>query len=92
MCTVNIIKVLSQTIIIWCSERSSSKAQVLSILFLLIQWLSDVNQKVMLENGEPVPVLLLANKVKKCFCLAVTCLHSVIHKVLISHNNTPLVL
>ena len=27
------------------------------------QWLNDVRQKVVLENEEPVPVLLLANKV-----------------------------
>lgn len=27
------------------------------------QWLEDVNQKVMLENGSPVPIILLANKV-----------------------------
>lgn len=27
------------------------------------QWLGDVNQKVLLDNGDPVPVLLLANKV-----------------------------
>lgn len=29
----------------------------------LRQWLGDVNQKVMLENGNSVPVILLANKV-----------------------------
>jgi hypothetical protein len=29
----------------------------------LLQWLADVNQKVMLENGGSVPVVLLANKV-----------------------------
>lgn len=28
-----------------------------------LQWLGDVNQKVLLENGDPVPVLVLANKV-----------------------------
>ena len=28
-----------------------------------VQWLADVNQKVMLENGKSVPVILLANKV-----------------------------
>ena len=28
-----------------------------------VQWLADVNQKVMLENGSSVPVILLANKV-----------------------------
>jgi len=27
------------------------------------QWLADITQKVMLENGEPVPIMLLANKV-----------------------------
>ena len=32
---------------------------------LYVQWLDDVRQKVMLENDEPVPVLLLANKVRK---------------------------
>ena len=32
----------------------------------VLQWLTDITQKVMLENGEPVPVLLLANKVKSC--------------------------
>ena len=30
---------------------------------LFVQWLADVNQKVMLENGDPVPVVMLANKV-----------------------------
>ena len=30
---------------------------------MIVQWLGDVNQKVMLENGSSVPVLLLANKV-----------------------------
>ena len=29
-----------------------------------MQWLKDVNEKVVLENGDPVPVLLLANKVR----------------------------
>ena len=29
----------------------------------LLQWLADVNEKVMLENGGSVPVILLANKV-----------------------------
>ena len=28
-----------------------------------MQWLGDVNQKVLLENGDPVPVMVLANKV-----------------------------
>ena len=28
-----------------------------------VQWLGDVNQKVMLENGSSVPIILLANKV-----------------------------
>ena len=31
---------------------------------MLIQWLHDVNQKVMLANEQPVPVILLANKVR----------------------------
>ena len=30
------------------------------------QWLADITQKVMLENGEPVPIMLLANKVWCC--------------------------
>lgn len=33
------------------------------IFCLTLQWLGDVNQKVLLENGDPVPVLVLANKV-----------------------------
>jgi Ras-related protein Rab-32 len=29
----------------------------------VLKWLADVNQKVMLENGSSVPIILLANKV-----------------------------
>ena len=32
--------------------------------FLSFQWHWDVNQKVMLTNEKPIPVLLLANKVR----------------------------
>ena len=32
-----------------------------------LQWLHDVNQKVMLANEQPVPVILLANKVIAVF-------------------------
>ena len=39
------------------------KGSLLCILLCFIQWLADVNQKVMLENGGSVPVILLANKV-----------------------------
>ena len=42
-----------------------------SFLFLL-QWLGDVNQKVLLENGEPVPVVVLANKVQIASALTYT--------------------
>jgi len=31
----------------------------------VLKWLADVTQKVMLENGDPVPILLLANKVRQ---------------------------
>lgn len=34
-----------------------------------MQWLDDVNSKVMLANEQPVPVLLLANKVPFLFYL-----------------------
>ena len=29
----------------------------------IFQWLNDVNSKVMLANEDPVPIMLLANKV-----------------------------
>ena len=33
------------------------------VMFTIFQWLNDVNSKVMLANEDPVPILLLANKV-----------------------------
>ena len=35
---------------------------------LSFQWHWDVNQKVMLTNEKPIPVLLLANKVRHMLC------------------------
>ena len=37
---------------------------------LSLQWHWDVNQKVMLTNEKPIPILLLANKVRQIFCCA----------------------
>jgi hypothetical protein len=36
---------------------------ILPIYMINLQWLNDVNSKVMLSNEDPVPVILLANKV-----------------------------
>jgi hypothetical protein len=46
---------------------SSPTAQALTANYKSVpsQWLNDVNEKVVLANGDPVPVVLLANKVRK---------------------------
>lgn len=44
-----------------CSSNNSSV--LLSKLVFFFQWRDDVNSKVMLANNQPIPTLLLANKV-----------------------------
>jgi len=50
------------------------------------QWKKEIDDTVQLENGDPIPVVLMANKV--IFSIILTCMASLIHAWCLNVTNT----
>ena len=62
---MNMPIICTYTFSLFLCQQEMSYLLFRSSIFLSLQWLEDVRLKVTLNNEEPIPVLLLANKVFK---------------------------